>query len=256
MVVEKAKEIFGPDLQAIILAGSNLSDLRISGWSDVDIVLVIRELNLNAQRKSSNLQKALEEFYKTSVGVDLLSIKEATNPDYPLLLLHSKMIQVLYEVNLYPNKILFSKKSLDFYKPTKAEVKALSVKDISFFYTEIRKIANRSYLEFDLDVMQNITRKAVRFSFNTTKLACQFITLVPYQTKLEIVKAAKLNIPGFDFSALESLERAVADWGLVKKDIKLLNEIFTVATTYIYDFAFYFVNNFIEGNKSGKTLNE
>lgn len=238
---------FGSNLSAIFLMGSGLEG-AVSCWSDIDLVVVVDKFNIGTQKEAAELSRKMTKALSVPISLDLISQREAVNPIRPLSFLHSKMIQALFEINLFPQKILYQRNcNARFYRPSPEEIRFISLKDIAFFYQEARKITTREYcgqLVENNRLVEN-TRKVIRLAFNMTKFACQFITLYPEQSREQILIAAGKNFSCFDFKILKNLQTCIALWGSVKNDGKSLADYYEMAVKYIYDF-FTFLNSPID----------
>ncbi len=97
--IDKLKNSLKEQLEMIFIIGSSASDIVINNWSDIDCILVLKELN----KKNLKVVTKLSNSYKIKIGNTLYSKKEfedglVDGKTYYYLLLNQKgIVNIQYE---------------------------------------------------------------------------------------------------------------------------------------------------------------
>lgn len=213
-IVSICQKHLGSNLFAIIFAGSAPTGLFIDDWSDIDLLIGVHEVDLNAKQNVVKIIDNLESATNMHVGTNLVSELDITNPQHPIHKLDGKTLQTLLELNKLPQRLIFiDGNSNNLYLPPQATVKEYSLANIGMFLKRNR----RTLIDIDLDSLstteiQKMLKKEIRASFIISKLALQYVgqpTSIGYR---KVLKQATLIFPDFSFSTLKESLELVSNW--------------------------------------------
>lgn len=110
--INSYKDILGDNLVNIIQTGSSNSKKFIEGWSDLDFVLVLNNIDFLTLQNINTLNLELEKKYNIHLGTSPISLKEYIN-NYSL---SSKiaLIKLNFKINL--SKIIYGDNTIYDYK--------------------------------------------------------------------------------------------------------------------------------------------
>lgn len=230
--IKTLKDVLGGNLFAVISAGSMAWGNYKESWSDLDVLIVVKKLDLKAKYKLAIVSNILEKKYKKHFGINVISEQEFNNPDLPAISLEGKTLQALLELKIFPSRIIFCKKKMidRIYSPTKRDVKMYSISNIAMFLLRNRRTLSGKNVKAFKDY-KNIIAKEMRASFIITKLAIQyFIFYICSNNKEVIIKAEEL-FPDFDFQTLRINLKTIDRWNKIKRRSQLdsllkLNDVF------------------------------
>jgi 8-oxo-dGTP pyrophosphatase MutT (NUDIX family)/predicted nucleotidyltransferase len=110
-VVRESRNFLASDLYAVILSGSIARGTYRDGWSDIDILLVVEQMNFGVKSKIAEMVGKLEKKTGIHHGVNIVTRKEITRPNNPTVSLDGKTLQALVELRQYSDRLLYIKKA-------------------------------------------------------------------------------------------------------------------------------------------------
>lgn len=232
----------GESLELIILEGSANSSSWIEGWSDIDFLIVVKDLSFELQRSLPSLSNKLEREFNTPVSLDAVSLKQITSSELFLCLNQAKTIQAIYEYHLFPSRLVYSKNDSILYKPSKEEILFISLRNVFYFYQEIHKAIQRTLTD-DPEDLKSLTRRVLRHLFNLIKFAVQYKSLETPQGRKEIILLAKTAFNYIDLNSIEELSQNIQNWQFVSTKPEILQELLSVTLRYTDKFVFDFLKN-------------
>ena len=240
--IKKIKNSFrsklGDNLLAIIDSGSISSGGYKPNWSDIDLLLVVKNLNLEAKLKIAGVAEDLKNILKAEIGLNTISQEEYSSPKFPETRLEGKTLQALVELSLNSKRVIYTNNKLrKAYVPTREEIKAYSLSNIALFVFLNRK-AMTAVSTSDESKFKKVTEKQVRYAFIMMKLALQYFEGKIYETKTDMLAAAKLCFDGFDFSPIQEVFEKTKKWGKIKGK-KTLKGVLKIADDFIENFSEY-----------------
>lgn len=238
--IEELKKVSGNNLSAIVLTGSVSQNTHIVGWSDLDLLVVVEQLNFSVKRIIARTVMDLENYSGVHHGINIISEKEFLNPITPQTLLEGKTLQTLVGLKNYPDRLLYSKRSIKLnkiYYPDKKVIKYYSLSNIGMFLLRNRQILTKAR-EDSTEDFKNLLKKEIRASLTITKLAVQHFTGIFQEDRTEILLQAKLLFPDFNFSLLEKNLKIIHKWQDINNKKELI-KIFRRTDNYIESFTHY-----------------
>ena len=106
-IVNKLLDTLNENLVAVILSGS-FPNLFKKGWSDIDLLIVVRKLDFNSKLKLAQVITKFENDTGLHYGTNVITKKEFLAPKFPEILLESKTLQCLIDLIKYPERIIYS----------------------------------------------------------------------------------------------------------------------------------------------------
>lgn len=241
--IKKIKNCFksklGDNLLAIIDSGSISSGGYKPNWSDIDLLLVVKNLNLETKLKIADVAEELKNILNTEIGLNVISQEEYSSPKFPVTRLEGKTLQTLVELSLNPKRVIYTNNKLrKAYLPTRKQIKAYSLSNVALFVFLNRKAVTAASIS-DESRFKKVTEKQVRYAFIMMKLALQYFEGKIYETKTDMLKVAKLCFDDFDFSPIQEVFEKTKKWEKVKGK-KSLKEVLKIADDFIENFSEYF----------------
>ena len=210
-VVRESRKILASNLFAVILSGSIARGTYRDGWSDIDILLVVKRMDIEVKHKIAVMMGKLEKKNKIHHGVNIVTAKEITRPDSPTISLDGKTLQALVELKQHPDRLLYIKKerSKRFYIPTKKEVKEYSLANIGMFAKKNRRdlTVDGAFSQMGL---KEILKKEIRASLTMVKLAVQYFG--EYSDGVSVLDQARKTFPSYDFKFLKLAREIIEKW--------------------------------------------
>lgn len=237
-IVDKLLGALQENLAAVVLAGS-FPDSFKEKWSDIDLLIVVRKLDLDTKLKLAQVIAKLENDTGLHHGTNVIAEEELFAPRLPEVLLEGKTIQALIDLKKHPERIIYLDKIVDLkkaYFPNTDTLKQYSLSNIGMFLKR-----NRRTLTTTLYADKNkkeLLKREIRASLIITKLAVQYFTGEPQNEYQDTLNQAKLIFPDFDFKAIEDNFRIVGKWQELDDDKEIL-KIFRRIDEYIEKFAHY-----------------
>jgi predicted nucleotidyltransferase len=237
-IVDKLINVLQKNLAAIILAGSFPHSFK-GGWSDIDLLIVVYELNFETKVKLAKVITELENSTKIHHGINIITKKEFLAPESPGILLEGKTLQALINLKNHPERIIYLDKTIDLkkaYSPNVDVLKQYSLSNIGMFLKR-----NRRTLTMILCTDKNkkeMLKREIRASLIITKLAVQYLTGSPQGRYQDVLNQAKLIFPNFNFEVIMDNFRIIEKWSELNDDKEIL-EIFYRVDEYIEEFAHY-----------------
>lgn len=238
-IIKTLKVSLKNNLFAIVLTGSVARGCDKERWSDIDILIVVKKLDLKTKNQISTVLNVLEKKYKKHFGINVISKQEFQKPILPAISMDGKTLQSLLELKLFPSRLIFcrERKIKNIYFPTKEDIKKYSISNIAIFLLRNRKTLCNKKTETFSDY-KNIVAKEIRASFIITKLAIQYFTLYTCANNKEILQIAEKLFLYFNFKALKVNLRAIDNWDKIKKRVQL-DVLLTLNDFFIENFSQY-----------------
>jgi len=210
-IIKSFSKALKENLFAIISDGSLAFECYDSEWSDIDLVLVAEKNNFKAKQKIARVKQILEKKYKKHLGINVISREEFQKPINPVISLDGKTLQALLELSKFPKRLIFCKKIIKFYIPSKKEIRKYSISNILMFLLRGRRdLTSREFIT--REEYKKITEKQIRASFTIAKLAIQYFTFYICENKEDIVRRASKVFPNFRFHVLKDNLIIIKDW--------------------------------------------
>ena len=111
-IVNQLLDILGENLVAVILAGS-FPDSFKEEWSDIDLLIVVRKLDLDSKLKLARAIAKSEDVMGLHHGINIITEEEFLTPRSPEILLEGKTLQALINLKKYPKRIIYLDKMID-----------------------------------------------------------------------------------------------------------------------------------------------
>lgn len=233
------KDIFLDNLFAIVSVGSlAVGDFK-NNWSDVDLLVIVKKLDLEVKLKVANLKKMLDAEYKIPFGINVITEQEFTNPHLSVISLDGKTLQAMLELKFFPNRLLYScGVSMDeIFSPNREETKAYSLSNFFMLLLRNRKTLSSHRLSSTEEYKKALERE-IRASFIMTKLAVQYFISLEHFEHQYILIQAKSIFKDFNFDVIDKVSALINSW----KDLDSINEmknIFESIDFYIENFGSY-----------------
>ncbi len=240
IAIDKFKESLEDNLFAIILSGSVPQNTFKNGWSDLDLLLIVKILNFDVKRSISETVSHLEGDSDVHHGVNTITMEEFLNPLAPEILLDGKTLQAFIDIKKYPDRIVYAKEPInieDVYFPNPKVMRGYSISNIGMFLRRNRSTLTRA-TEDSIEGLKELLKKEIRATFIITKLAVQYFTGIPQYDNKEILEQSKLIFPDFDFDVLEENNNIIKKWEQLQ-DRAMLSEFFHKNDNYIEQFSHY-----------------
>jgi predicted nucleotidyltransferase len=237
-VLAKLRHVLQKNLVSLILFGS-FSNSFNEGWSDIDLLIVVHNLDLRTKMKIARTITELENSTKLHHGINVITKEEFLSPRFPENLLEGKTLQALINLKKCEERILYLDKQIDLnkiYSPNVDVLKKYSLSNITMFLKR-----NRRTLTTVLYTNKNkkeLLKKEIRASLIITKLAVQYFTGNPQDNYQNVFNQAKLIFPDFNFGVLEENFRLIKKWQELDNDKEIL-DIFQKVDSYIENFTQY-----------------
>lgn len=238
--VKQIKKTVKNNLFAVIFTGSASYNEYKDGWSDLDFLIVVEQLNLNNKRAMAKIVLKLENNSGIHHGFNVISKNEFFRPILPDISLDGKTLQTLVYLKKYPNMLIYSKSPInlqDVYAPNAKIMRSYSLNNIGMFLRRNRQTLTRTK-EHSVKELKELLKKEMRASLIITKLAVQYFTGVPQENYKEILKRAKFLFSDFEFSILDKNFEIINKWRKINNKKELLN-IFSQTDDYIENFTYY-----------------
>lgn len=230
--------ILQENLVAIILAGS-FPDSFKDGWSDIDLLIVVRKIDLDTKLKLASTIAGLEHNTKIHHGINVITEEEFLTPKSPEILLEGKTLQALIDLKKHPERIIYLNKTIDLkkvYSPNVDVLKQYSLSNIGMFLKR-----NRRALTTTLYTQENekeLLKREIRASLIITKLAVQYSTGNPQGNYQDVLNQAKLIFLDFNFEVIDDNFSIIEKWQELNDNKEIL-EIFRRVDDYIEKFTRY-----------------
>jgi hypothetical protein len=247
LLLSEFKKVLKDNLFAILLTGSVSQDLYKTGWSDLDFIIVVKNLNFDVKQKVATLIMKLENSSGVHHGFNVINKDEFLSPLTPEFSLDGKTLQTILFLKKYPERIVYLKKAIAFnkiYYPNKDVLKSYCLSNIGMFLLRNRQTLTRAKENSTLE-LKELLKKEIRASLTITKLAVQYFIAIPQENYSDILSQARMLFPDFNFSVLEKNFKIIDKWQEIN-DRKRILSIFRRIDKYIEDFTHYF---FIKSNK-------
>lgn len=227
------KENLKDNLFAIVSLGGIAVGYFSRPWSDIDILVVVDELNLETKKKISRANEFLEKEYQCRFGISVITKKEFQDPFSPAISMEGKNLQTLLDLKKSQERLIFCKdKQINkIYCPSEQEIKEYSISNFAMFLLRNRRTLTKSVPK-TFEEYKKIVEKEVRAGFIMTKLAIQHFSLYNCRSNKEIFEQSEKIFNDFDFSVLEDNLRVIDRWGEIKEKSQL-DEILEVTDSFI-----------------------
>ncbi len=230
------------NLVSIIVAGSFPNSDFYAGWSDIDIIIVCNKINFQTKVRISEIKNDLEKKLDIELGLNIVAKREVINHTKLAKCLPGKVLQALYEIMVFSDRILYTEKNIDFYKPTKEIVRKYCLENIIFFLNRSRKELISEHLS-DKNISK-VCLKEIRASFTISKLACQYMLLRPISGKNAIIRNMQEVFPLVNLNTIKFNQTLASHWSH-KKPFDHYLIILKENEKYIENFSCYFLTHFV-----------
>lgn len=237
-IVNKLLDALNENLLAIVLAGSFPGSFK-EEWSDIDLLIVVRKLDLDTKLILAQVIAKLEDNTKLHHGINVITEKEFLTSKFPEILLEGKTLQALIDLKKYPERLIYFDKTIDLkkaYSPNIDILKQYSLSNIGMFLKRNRRVLTTT-LYTDKN-KKELLKREIRASLIITKLAVQYFTGEPQDKYQDVLNRAKLIFLDFNFEVIEDNFRIIKKWRELNDDEEIL-DIFKKVDEYIEKFADY-----------------
>ncbi len=217
-VVEALKGNLKDNLFAIVSVGSIASENYKESWSDVDVLAVVEELDLQTKQKIAQSRKILGKNHKRRFGINIITKQEFQNPVLPVISLDGKTLQALLDLKSWPERLIFSKNKSTgkIYSPNKKEIKGYSISNLFMFLLRNRKTLT-GQIPKTLKEHRETVEREIRASFIMAKLAIQYFTMHNCSSYKEIIQMAEKLFTDFNFNTLKTNLQLIDRWNKIKE---------------------------------------
>lgn len=241
-IISALKASLNAELVAVVSSGSS-SGNYIEGWSDLDYLVVVKQVTYSILTKIKECFQQLKQVHKTKFGLNVISHREFLSPPFPTFYLEGKTLQTLLELNIDKTKLLYPEKIKTVgknYIPTLEEVRQYSLLNIGILKNlNRRNIVNIQ--DINIEEVREATSKIIHISFIIAKLAIQFFVEKMPTNKRQILKLAEGAFRDFDFLTLNQDLASINNWNGIKK-ISKFKKLITDNDIFIEEFANYVFN--------------
>lgn len=235
-ILHLIKDKLGKNLFAIISTGSTSFGVYRNGWSDVDLLIVVKDLDFKIKNIIAGLKNKLSKKYRVDFGINVILERELKNPLLPEITLDGKTLQALLYLKRFPERLLYGKKR-DYYSPSKEEIIKYSLSNIAMFLLRNRKMFTEKQVK-TLQEIKKLTRKMIRAAFITTKLSIQYFTLQDCRDYSEVIYKAERLFKDFNFRVLKKNLQIINKWPEINSK-KILNTVLNQTDNFIESFNYY-----------------
>ena len=213
-IIDQLSQQLKEDLYAIIVVGGfGLNKIKIE-WSDIDLLIVVNESNLDIKFKIGQQKDKLEQKYSMHFGISFITKEELLNPKYPEFTYEGKNLQALLELKLDPSRLIFSRdKIIDkIYFPSSEDIKKYSLSNIAMFRLRNRRSLTEKTYPKDAEKLKKILAKEIRAAFIITKLAVQYFALKTCFDNKDLINKATKLFSDFDLRTIKSNLDIIDQW--------------------------------------------
>ena len=234
-IVNKLLVALNENLVAVVLAGS-FPDSFKEEWSDIDLLIVVRKLDLDSKLKLSRVIAKCEDDTRLHHGINVITEEEFLTPKSPEILLEGKTLQCLIDLKKHPERIIYLDKKVDLdsvYSPNVDTLKQYSLSNVGMFLRRNRRTLTTTL--YTNENKKELLKREIRASLIITKLAVQYFTGKPQDEYRNVLKQAQLIFPDFNFEVIGDNFRIIKKWKELNNDKEIL-EIFRRVDEYIEKF--------------------
>jgi hypothetical protein len=215
----------------LISSGSFFGSGEIKGWSDIDFVAVVKNVDLKNKLKINQVTHELEDFYKLKIGSVIIGRDELASPER-ILNLDGKAAQAVIELSAGLQKIFPANKILrkPIFKFKNEEIKNFSIKDIEKILSLYRRLIIRSDLN-NQHLFREVVVKSVRYSIIATKLAVQAKFLKTINSDTDMAAFLQKNFSSRLSSVFRQIIAIKKTWPI--KNDKLNKKILQMIDEYL-----------------------
>lgn len=236
-IINRLKKALGDNLVAVVDSGSISSGGYRPGWSDIDLLVVVKNLSLDTKLKMAEELHKLHDKLKIDIGLNVITENELISPNFPDIRLAGKTLQAMVELSRQPERLIYSAKKVKAFVPNKQQIKSFSLSNIGYFVLLNRRELT-SLSVTDSTKFKAIVGKQIRYALIIIKLALQYYKNVVYDTKQDTLSAARLYFKDFDFDPIDKALKTTKNWHL-DKNLRELNETLKASNDFIEDFSSY-----------------
>jgi len=230
------KKTLKNNLLGIVLTGSLPNNCFKSWWSDVDVLIIVKKINLLTKQKIAQAKNYLEKKEGRHFGIDVIDKLNATNPTLPEISLSGKTLQTLLEAKNCRQNIIYIGKNTKLYYPSKKEVERYSLSNIGILSLKNRRSLAEKKL-VNINDFKNAASKETRTANIITKLAIQYFSGYTCKNNKEVLIKSRQLFKNFDFTLLDEIDEAINKWQKLNKfELKI---ILIKTTNYIEKFSQY-----------------
>lgn len=236
-VIRESRKTLTSNLFAVILAGSIARGAYQDGWSDIDVLLVVKKMDLETKNKIAEMVGKLEKKAKVHHGVNIVTTQEITKPSIPTISLDGKTLQALVELQRHPDRLVYIKKghSGKFYTPSKKGIREYSLANIGMFARKNRRDLTVGHF-IRQQKPKEVLKTEIRASLTMVKLAVQYFG--EYSEQMDILGQARKVFPWYDFKFLELAQETIQNWRLLNNEKDIATAVIQ-ADRFIEDFSQY-----------------
>jgi len=206
------------DLVAIIPVGSLMWQQPVKGWTDIDIIIVVRNCSFHIKLLIGEILLKIYKKYRIKIGTNIISQEELKKPKCVALSLEGKTIQSLYALKQRLNK---------------KEFDTFLLKNIGVIKLTNRKLITK-IPALSIDELKKETQNNIKASFIITKLSLKYLKNCDSETSLDIITNAKKLFTSFPSKSLEEFAKIRNQWLKIKNRRKLLNIL--IKTDYLIEY--------------------
>ena len=236
-IINRLKKALGNNLVVVVDSGSISSGGYRPGWNDIDLLIVVKNLSLDAKLKIAEELHKLHDKLEIDIGLNVITENEFISPNFPDIRLAGKTLQAMVELSRQPERLIYSSKKVKAFVPNKQQIKSFSLSNISYFVLLNRRELT-SVSVTDSTKFKAIVGKQIKYALIITKLALQYHKNMVYDTKQNTLSAARLYFKDFDFNPIDKALKTTKNWHL-DKNLKELNETLKTTNDFIEDFSNY-----------------
>ncbi len=236
-IVDNLRNSLGNNLIAIIDSGSISHGGFKPGWSDIDLLIVVKSLDLHLKLQIAREVSKLRKVLNSDIGIGVIPESEFSSPKHPEIRMAGKTLQALIEYSSQPERLLYSKEKVRAYIPPRKVIRAFSLSNIALLVLSNRKELTGNTIAGENHI-KKIVEKQIKYCFIMMKLALQYYRGDIYETKLDTLLAAKLYFRDFIFSPMQEILDKTGKWEMIDSQSEL-EKMLEIADEFIENFSKY-----------------
>lgn len=238
--IEGLTKALGRKLFAIFLTGSASQNSFKTGWSDIDLLVVVDGLDFDAKRSISEIVNYLEKSSSVHHGLNVIDKNELYGPYMPRISLDGKVLQAMIDLKKYPERLIYARENIDVgsvYSPNDVVMKEFSLDNVGIFIRRNRQTLTKTPVDSD-DKLKELLKKEIRAALIVTKLSVQHFTNTSQDAYNDAIAQAQVIFPDFDFGALKGAMEVVNSWGTITDREQILT-VFRQIDSFLEGFSEY-----------------
>jgi len=235
-IADQLSHILKNEFVFLISSGSFSNAEEIKGWSDIDFVMVVKNVNLKTKLKINKALHELEDFYKLKIGSVIIDQDELMDSER-ILNLDGKAVQSIIELGVGLQQVFpankMSCKPMPKFK--NEEIKKFSIRDMGKISSLHRRLITRSNLN-NQHSLKEVVIKSIKYSAIATKLAVQAKFLKTINSDTKIAEFLKKNFPSHLSSSFGHIVAIKKTWPIKNDRLNKTIELTDKYLEYLFQY--------------------